>query len=118
MLEAGDYRCVPRECQHQWMPENTSFHCSHNGSAAWSYDGTESTLPLEMLVCPSEFSDDQVTCEDVTSVWLYDSFEMRQTGVTEWDLVCDRLWVIGMVSSLYMVGLMVGSFVVGFFSDR
>ena len=39
-------------------------------------------------------------------------------GVTEWDLVCDKQWMVGMVSSFYMIGLMIGSFVVGYFSDR
>ena len=52
------------------------------------------------------------------SVWVYDEFEMGITGVTEWDLVCDRQWMVGMASSFYMLGLLLGSFVVGFSSDR
>ena len=43
---------------------------------------------------------------------------MKFAGVTEWSLVCDDQWKVGMVSSLYMVGLMIGSFVVGFLADQ
>ena len=115
MLEAGNFQCIPKECQYSWMPEKTSFPCSHNGSAILY---NETTIATDFLQCPLEFTDEQITCDKVSSVWLYDSFEMSQTGVTEWDLVCDSLWVIGMVSSFYMVGLMIGSFIVGYFSDR
>ena len=119
VLEAGDFHCVDKECQHNWMPERISFQCSHNGSAAvWNDIENKTTATTDFLKCPLEFSDVQIPCEEAKSVWLYDSFEMSQTGVTEWNLVCDRLWVIGMVSSLYMVGLMIGSFIVGYFSDR
>ena len=119
VLEAGDFHCVDKECQHDWMPERTSFQCSHNGSAAvWNDAENKTTGTIDFFECPLEFSDEQIPCEEAKSVWLYDSFEMSQTGVTEWDLVCDKLWVIGMVSSLYMVGLMIGSFIVGYFSDR
>ena len=51
-------------------------------------------------------------------MWLYAEFEMSESGVTEWDLVCGHQWVVGMVSSLYMLGLMLGSWLVGFSSDR
>ena len=113
VLESGDFHCIDKECQHNWMPERTSFQCSHNGSAAvWNNPENKTTGTTDFLKCPLEFSDVQIPCEEAKSVWLYDSFEMSQTGVTEWDLVCDRLWVIGMVSSLYMVGLMIGSFIV------
>ena len=113
VLEAGDFRCVTKECQYVWMPENTAFQCSYNGSE-WVNQADNKTD----LKCPLEFSDEQIQCDEATSVWLYESFEMSQTGVTEWDLVCGKLWVIGMVSSFYMVGLMIGSFIVGYFSDR
>lgn len=39
-------------------------------------------------------------------------------GVTEWNLVCDKQWMVGLISSFYMIGLMIGSFVVGYTSDR
>ena len=106
---------MSKECQFDWMPEKTSFQCTYNESAAVA---THADNETDFLKCPLEFSDEQILCDEATSVWLYDSFEMSHTGVTEWDLVCDKLWVIGMVSSLYMVGLMIGSFIVGYFSDR
>ena len=43
---------------------------------------------------------------------------MATTGVTDWNLVCDRQWMVGMASSFYMLGLLIGSFVVGYSSDR
>ena len=43
---------------------------------------------------------------------------MSSTGVTEWDLVCSQQWKVGLSSSMYMVGLMIGSILVGYLSDR
>ena len=51
-------------------------------------------------------------------MFLYSSFEMSSTGVTDWDLVCSEQWKVGLSSSMYMVGLMLGSIVVGYLSDR
>ena len=38
--------------------------------------------------------------------------------MTEWDLVCDKQYLVGLISSFYMIGLLIGSFVVGAASDR
>ena len=43
---------------------------------------------------------------------------MSSTGVTEWSLVCDDQWKVGLASSLYMTGLLLGSALVGLTSDR
>ena len=43
---------------------------------------------------------------------------MSSTGVTEWSLVCRDQWKVGLASSLYMVGLLLGSALVGLTSDR
>lgn len=51
-------------------------------------------------------------------MWVYEEFEMDKTGVTEWNLVCDNQWLVGMASSFYMIGLLLGSIIVGYASDR
>lgn len=40
------------------------------------------------------------------------------TIVSEWSLICDRDLMASLVSSLYFVGLTIGAFVCGIFSDR
>ncbi|XP_064456994.1 solute carrier family 22 member 7-like [Ornithodoros turicata] len=42
--------------------------------------------------------------ESKCSSWKYDLNTYGHTIVNEWDLVCDRAWLISMISTLYMVG--------------
>lgn len=41
-----------------------------------------------------------------------------QTIVSEWSLICDRNLMAPSVSTFYFVGLTIGAFVCGIFSDR
>ena len=94
-----------------YLPENTSSQCSHNSSLDFPDLSTE---------CPQHFLPTQVPClgEDEDQVWVWEQFEMSSTGVTEWSLVCRDQWKVGLASSLYMVGLLLGSALVGLTSDR
>ena len=95
-----------------YLPENTSSQCSHNSSLGSPDLRTE---------CPQHFLPAQVPClgeEEEDQVWVWGEFEMSSTGVTEWSLVCGDQWKVGLASSLYMVGLLLGSALVGLTSDR
>lgn len=46
-----------------------------------------------------------------TGIWL-------STIIEEWDLVCDRSWMISMTQSLYMAGFIVSYPMFGYMSDR
>lgn len=49
--------------------------------------------------------------------WEYDMSFYSQTIVSEWDLVCDREWLISLSKSVYMAGFLVSVFFFGQLSD-
>ncbi|XP_070554190.1 organic cation transporter protein-like [Ptychodera flava] len=55
------------------------------------------------------------TTTGCTEGWYYESSE---TIVTEWDLVCDQAALSQISSSIYMIGVLVGSFIAGHFADN
>jgi len=107
MLEPSDYQCVPDTCTLSYLPPNTTHKCSYNTPVP-PYNDTE---------CPQLFSTSTVQCAPHNQ-FLYESFEMSSTCVTDWNLVCSSQWKVGFSSSMYMVGLMIGSFLVGNLSDQ
>jgi len=50
--------------------------------------------------------------------WDYDRSDWPETVVSQFNLVCDRDYLRSMSQSLYMAGIMIGSFVSGLLSDR
>jgi len=50
--------------------------------------------------------------------YAYADFQFEETVVTEWDLVCDQQAKIAWVGSVYMFGLMVGSYLCGTMADK
>ncbi|XP_063363269.1 organic cation transporter protein-like [Cydia amplana] len=48
----------------------------------------------------------------------YDTSPMDSTIVSEWDLVCDRAWMASFTQMMLQFGILTGSIVYGFLSDR
>lgn len=44
--------------------------------------------------------------------------QLESTIISEWDLICDRAWLANLVQTLNMCGILVGSIVFGYISDR
>jgi len=55
-----------------------------------------------------------VPCES----YVYDRSIFDETLVSEFDLVCSQKWKKGFIGVMYMVGLFIGSYIIGFISDR
>ena len=50
--------------------------------------------------------------------FAYNDFEFDETLVTKWNLVCDQKFKVSLVISMYMLGLMIGSFICGTMADK
>ncbi|XP_028317464.1 solute carrier family 22 member 13 [Gouania willdenowi] len=50
--------------------------------------------------------------------WIYSQETFESTTVTEWDLVCNKAGLNSLGSSIYMLGLLVGSLIFGSMADR
>lgn len=60
--------------------------------------------------------EDSTCYSDCIKYQYYSQFE--STIISEWDLVCDRAWLANLVQTLNMCGILVGSIVFGYISDR
>ncbi|KAI1305316.1 Organic cation transporter-like protein [Halotydeus destructor] len=52
------------------------------------------------------------------SRYVYSNTEFEETAASEWDLVCDKKWLISLSASKYMFGHLVGSVIYGIMADK
>ncbi|XP_068597090.1 solute carrier family 22 member 7-like [Brachionichthys hirsutus] len=50
--------------------------------------------------------------------WIYDNSTFTSTIATEWDLVCDRKSLANTSTTIFFMGVMVGSIILGYLSDK
>ncbi|EDV90527.1 organic cation transporter protein [Drosophila grimshawi] len=62
----------------------------------------------------SDTTSGTLTC----SSYLYDQSKYRNSAVTEWNMVCGRSLLSATSDSLFMVGVLLGSFIFGHLSDK
>lgn len=58
------------------------------------------------------------TCYTNCMRYDYDPSPFENTIVSEWDLICDRAWLASLTQMVLQLGILVGSIVFGFLSDR
>ncbi|XP_032522611.2 solute carrier family 22 member 6-A-like [Danaus plexippus] len=61
---------------------------------------------------------DNMTCYDECAKYSYDASPFNNTIISEWDLVCERSWLTSLTQMMLQLGVLLGSILFGFFSDR
>ncbi|XP_036607868.1 solute carrier family 22 member 4 isoform X2 [Trichosurus vulpecula] len=122
------------------VPEH---HCRVPASANLSSEWRNYTIPLQMqdghevpgkcqryqlaalinfsalgLVPGRDVNLSQVELEPCLDGWEYSQDTYLSTIITEWNIVCDENWKPPLTTSLFFVGVLMGSFISGQLSDR
>ena len=103
----GDFLCLPPGCSLDQLAPGAAQQCSHTAPLLSSTTNSS---------CSAQ-SSSQLSCTS-SSHYVWPGLEMTSTGVTDWALVCGDQYKVGLSSSLYFVGLMLGSLLTGALSDR
>lgn len=87
--------------------------------AAWNSSEILKAIPLKLdgsLDSCSMYSANQtiVPCQS----YVYDHTYYTGTRATEWNFVCDKRWQIAIAQTIYMLGTLVGAFVLGGLADK
>jgi len=113
-LEPSSYQCSIPDCTN---------NADYPGNIPWDGDSEKSCSYYK--AAPVNATDD--TCVQLSDEiehcqsYVYPNFEFEETTVTKFNLVCantDFVQSVAFTGSAYMFGLMVGSFICGWCSDR
>ncbi|XP_071528745.1 organic cation transporter protein-like [Panulirus ornatus] len=113
---------VDHRCRLWWEGENATFPLQEdikNVSLPWdnkrnAYDQCHmwSNITLDPLTRPDDSQ--MLSCEAM----VYDTSQYQSSAVIDYGLVCNDAWLRATVQSVYMVGMLVGSYLFGDLSDR
>lgn len=92
------------------IPKLLCQHKHYNSSYKENHYLSNSCEIFKNLSLSKENEESHYECQ-------YDTTHYGRTIVTEYDLICDRLYLASLTQTLYMIGSMT-SFFTGFFSDR
>jgi len=129
LLPEQDFWCLNEDCscpseptdppsglQPLWLRETATAGNTSKSSNEPRTNRTE---------CPTSINSGEVAktangenSESWCARWDYDRSDWPETVVSQFNLVCDRDYLRSMSQSLYMAGIMIGSFVSGLLSDR
>jgi len=110
-----DYRCNVSPLS---APESDllNYTTPYDGSA---YDGCK-RYGYNLSTCNSSLDCVDVSAEPIScdNGYVYDRSLFTETVITEFDLVCDQYYLIALSTSMYQVGILVGSILFGNAADR
>ncbi|GFU44286.1 organic cation transporter protein [Trichonephila clavipes] len=92
---------------------NMNFRCIQPSSVHYYSNASAVVFDNRCEVPLEENSTIFVPC----TKWEYDTSETSETIVSEWDLVCNREWLISVAKSMYMVGFLLSVLIFGQISD-
>ncbi|XP_072021042.1 organic cation transporter protein-like [Amphiura filiformis] len=84
------------------------------GAKCSRYDLAFDSVNISADLNATDYTNNTSGCEDG---WTYDRSQYTRTIIHDFDLVCDRAFMPDMAQSVFAAGLVVGTFVFGWFSD-
>lgn len=113
---------VDHRCRLPWEEENATFPLPpevKNITLPWDKKRSnyeQCYVWSGITEDPLQRSNDsvEITCDH----YVYDTSTYATSAVIDYELVCDRAWLRATVQSVYMVGMLVGSYLFGDLSDR
>lgn len=113
---------VDHRCRLPWEEENATFPLPpevKNVTLPWDKKRSnyeQCYVWSGITEDPLQRSNDsvEITCDH----YVYDTSTYATSAVIDYELVCDRAWLRATVQSVYMVGMLVGSYLFGDLSDR
>ncbi|KAK7105608.1 organic cation transporter protein-like [Littorina saxatilis] len=124
-LATPDFRCALPELPNDTYSEAGTFHEELlNLSIPWDVDNDDKPMRSQCLLYrnrnqsapPGELFANRSTSS--CHSWVYDHSTFTSTFIEQADLVCDKREYHANADMIYMVGLLVGSIVMGVVSDR
>merc|ERR1712012_575609 len=122
LLPEQDFWCVNEDCS--CLEEPSAMGPSSGQPPLWFKDfepsKTSNVTKSNRTECPGDVSktSEGGESEPWCVRWDYDRSDWPETVVSQFHLVCERDYLRSMSQSLYMAGIMIGSFVSGLLSDR
>jgi len=97
-MAAGVYASV-------YMEYTPLYHCTNDTSLAYNEDDQQAQSCLDQR---------NLTC----TAWSFDKSVFTRIVVSEFELVCEASYLKTLSTTVYMLGMLVGSFFFGWFGDR
>ncbi|GFT66285.1 organic cation transporter protein [Nephila pilipes] len=94
-VQEWKYKALPPDDQH--CSRYKYFNLSN------IHEDTNATKWKERIACDS---------------WEYDRSVFRNTVLSEWNLVCDKEWLVSMTKSIFIAGYFLSAIVFGYLADR
>lgn len=93
-----------------FLTPKTDFWCVEVANSISNATSDLTALELGMM--------SNSTCYTNCLQYDYDPSPFESTIITEWDLVCDRAWLASLTQMTLQLGILIGSIIFGFLSDR
>lgn len=85
----------------------------------WCVEFANSTANIASLLTALEIGlVSNATCYADCVRYEYDTSPFENTILSEWDLICDRAWLASLTQTILQFGILIGSILFGFLSDR
>ncbi|XP_073347791.1 organic cation/carnitine transporter 2-like [Pagrus major] len=99
-----------------FVSDTPEHRCKESTDSSWI--GPDSCSRYKLNGSWTETAGLSNDTEQCVDGWVFSTEIYSSTIVSEWDLVCEHAWRVPFSTSLYFVGVMIGSFISGPFSDR